>query len=154
MDLNQVQVTKDGLEALKNELADLLQNKRPEVVDRLSFARTQGDLTENSDYQNAKQELEFTDGRIEELQLVIKNATVVNSNSNNGSVAMGTKVKVKVNGNEMVFHIVGDWEADPAEKKISHTSPLGQALIGKAVGDDVVVEAPAGKITYQIVSVE
>lgn len=153
---NAIQITKEGLEALKNELKQLLEVKRPEVVDRLAFARTQGDLSENSDYQNAKEELEFIDGRIEELEQVIKNAVLVanvTATATSG-VSMGTKVKVKVNGTEMVFHIVGDWEADPAEKKISHTSPLGQALLGKKEGDHVEVEAPAGKITYQIVSVE
>lgn len=149
-----MELTKEGLEALKTELSVLLDNKRPALVERLSFARSQGDLAENSDYQNAKDELEFLDGRISELQAVIKSAIVVNGNGKKGEVAVGTKVKIKVGGNEFTYDIVGDWEADPTKKKISHTSPLGQALFGKKVGDQVSVEAPAGTISYEILAIE
>ena len=147
------EITQEGLDTLKVELAKLRDAKRPTVVERLANARMQGDLAENSDYHNAKDELEFLDGRISELEDVIKNAKVVVT-SGNGSVALGTSVKVKSNGSTHVFHIVGEWEADPAEKRISHTSPLGQALVGKKVGDRVDVEAPAGKIVYEILSIE
>ncbi|OGM11374.1 hypothetical protein A2Z22_01155 [Candidatus Woesebacteria bacterium RBG_16_34_12] len=148
-----IQLTKEGLEALKKELALFVDEKRPKLVERLSNARTQGDLAENSDYQNAKDELEFMDGKIEELKQVIDKAVVIKCKKN-GCVSVGTKVKVKVNGSEHVFDIVGEWEADPKAKKISHTSPLGSALFGKRVGDRVEVEAPAGKITYEILSIE
>lgn len=152
---DKLSVTKQGLEALKKELAVLEEEKRPKLVDRLANARQQGDLAENSDYQNAKDELEFLDGRIEELQNVIKNASIISDNcSSKGQVGVGTKVKVHVNGQDSVFEIVGEWEADPVLKKISHTSPLGQALMGKAVGEKIEVEAPAGKIHYEIVSIE
>ena len=151
---NQIQITKDGFKALEAELSDLVESKRPKLVDRLSNARAEGDLKENSDYQNARQELEFMDGRIDELKSVINNATVVSGKNSGGGVAVGTSVKVKVNGNENEFHIVGEWEANPAEKKISHTSPLGQALVGKTKGDKVEVEAPAGKITYEILDIK
>ncbi len=150
-----LQLTKQGLKALESELKDLVENKRPPLVDRLANARGQGDLSENSDYQNAKDELEFLDGRIEELENVIKTAVVMNGNSRrHGLVAIGTKVKVHVDGSEAVFEIVGEWEADPVAKKISHTSPLGKALMGKKIGDKVEVEAPAGKLHYEIVSIE
>ena len=151
---HQLQMTKQGLEALKKELDELTNVKRPKVVERLSNARSQGDLAENSDYQNARDELEFLDGRISELTEVVKNAVVVNGNANDNSVGLGTKVMLKNNGKKHFFHIVGEWEADPMEKKISHTSPLGQALIGKKVGEKVEVEAPAGKILYEILSIE
>lgn len=152
---DKLSVTKQGLEALKKELAVLEEEKRPKLVDRLANARQQGDLAENSDYQNAKDELEFLDGRIEELQNVIKNASIISDNcSSKGQVGVGTKVKVHVNGQNSVFEIVGEWEADPVLKKISHTSPLGHALMGKAVGEKIEVEAPAGKIHYEIVSIE
>ncbi len=152
---DKLSVTKQGLEALKKELAVLEEEKRPKLVDRLANARQQGDLAENSDYQNAKDELEFLDGRIEELQNVIKNASIISDNCySKGQVGVGTKVKVHVNGQDSVFEIVGEWEADPVLKKISHTSPLGQALMGKAVGEKIEVEAPAGKIHYEIVSIE
>lgn len=151
--MNQVQITDTGKKSLEEELRFLVDEKRPKLVDRLSYARSQGDLSENSDYTNAKEELEFLDGRIEEIEEVLKNATVVKANGN-GEIGVGTKVKVKVNGKEFIYDIVGEWEADPMNKKISHTSPLGQALSGKTKGDKIQVEAPAGKVTYEILSVE
>ncbi len=147
-------MTKEGLSALKKELDELVEVKRPKLVERLANARQQGDLTENSDYANAKEELEFLDGRISELEEVLKNASVVSGNGKAHGVALGTKVTVKANGDKLVFDIVGEWEADPANKKISHESPLGQALVGKRVGEKVEVEAPAGKLTYQILAIE
>ncbi len=152
MTQSNIQITKEGYEALKQELGTLVA-KRPSVVDRLSNARSQGDLSENNDYHNAKEELEFLDGRIVELEQVLATAKVVQP-TNNHIVDIGNKVKVKVDGTEQVFHIVGEWEADPKEKKISHESPLGQALVGKKVGDQVEVEAPAGKVVYQILGIE
>lgn len=153
MNQQKVQLTQQGCDALKQELADLVA-KRPSVVDRLANARSMGDLSENNDYHNAKEELEFLDGRISELEEVLKTAQVVKgSNGKSVSVQLGTKVKVKVGRTEAVFHVVGDWEADPKEKKISHTSPLGQALVGKKVGDKVLVDAPAGKVEYTILEV-
>jgi len=149
----QVQITKKGFETLKTELHELKEVKRPKVVDRLSHARSQGDLSENSDYHNARDELDFLDGRISELENVTNNAVVIKTKCNGGEVGVGTSVQLVVNGNEHVFHIVGEWEADPAEKKISHTSPLGQALIGRKQGDEVEVEAPAGKIIYKILKI-
>jgi transcription elongation factor GreA len=150
----QTQVTKDGLEALKKELNELVEVKRPKMVTRLANARSQGDLSENSDYQNARDELEFLDGRISELEEVIRSAVVVQSNGSKNEVVMGTNVRLKVNDQEHQFSIVGEWEADPAAKKISHTSPLGEALMGKKKGDKVEVEAPAGKIVYEVLAIE
>lgn len=144
--MKQNKLTKVGLEGLKKELDELVNIKRPKLVERLSYARSQGDLSENSDYQSAKEELEMLDGRIEELTEVIKNSTVVSLD--------GTKITVKVNGKQMIFYIVGEWEADPLNKKVSDKSPLGKALFGKKVGEKVEVEAPAGKIVYEIVAVE
>lgn len=149
---NSIKVTKQGLTELKHELEDLKGGKRTHLVDRLSNARSQGDLSENSDYQSAKEELEFLDGRIDELEDVVKNAQVVTTNGS--GIGVGTKVTVKVNGKEIVFNIVGEWEADPMNKKISHDSPLGVALLGKNVGDKAEVEAPAGKIQYEILAIE
>lgn len=152
---NDVKLTKPGLEQLKKELAELRDVKRPKLVDRLAYARGQGDLSENSDYQSAKEELDFLDGRIDELEEVIKNADVVTVDGNNGhTVALGTKVTLKVAGKQTIFDIVGEWEADPVNKKISHDSPLGAALLGKKVGEKAEVAAPAGKVTYEILSIE
>ncbi|HJX59084.1 MAG TPA: transcription elongation factor GreA [Patescibacteria group bacterium] len=150
----QVQMTKEGIETLRKELDELVNDKRPKLVERLANARQQGDLTENSDYANAKEELEFLDGRIDELEDVLKTATVVKANGKAQGVDIGARVTVKVNGDRHIFDIVGEWEADPVNKKISPESPLGQALVGKRVGDKVEVEAPAGKLKYEILAIE
>lgn len=152
--IKKVQLTQNGLDALKNELNELLTVKRPFLVDRLSNARAQGDLSENSDYQNAKEELGFLEGRIDELTDVIKNAKVVKDSGNSNMVGMGTKVTVRVNGIKNTFEIVGEWEADMLKKKISHASPLGSALVGKKVGEKIEVEAPVGKLVYEIVDID
>lgn len=155
MNDNKILLTQSGLDALKAELKQLEQEKRPAIVDRLAKAREEGDLSENSNYQQSREELAFVDGRIEELQTVLEHAEVMEvSNGDCSQVALGCKVKLKANGNDHIFHLVGEWEADPAEKKISHRSPLGQALMGRELGAKVEVEAPAGKIVYEIVEIE
>ncbi|TSC88135.1 MAG: transcription elongation factor GreA [Microgenomates group bacterium Gr01-1014_16] len=146
-------ITAIGLEELKKELAELVDVKRPHLVDRLSVARSMGDLSENNDYQDAKEELAFTDGRISELENLVQNAQIAQP-SGSDAIDVGHKVTVHVNTSQAIFHIVGEWEANPAQKKISPSSPLGQALMGKKVGDKVEVSAPAGKILYTIVAIE
>jgi transcription elongation factor GreA len=145
-------ITQAGFETLKAELADLVNQKRPALVERLAIARSMGDLSENSDYQSAKEDLSFMDGKIEELEEVAKNCKVY-STSDQTNIDFGHAVTVKVNGTQATFQIVGEWEANPAQKKISHFSPLGRALMGKKVGDQVEVVAPAGKVVYTIVSI-
>ena len=153
--MKKVQITKNGLETLEKELDELIKVKRPKIVKRLERARGEGDLSENSDYTSAKDELEFLDGRIDELRYVVENADIIKeSKAGSSSVGVGTKVTVKTNGDSHEFEIVGEWEADPMNKKISHESPLGQALVGKKVGEQVEVEAPAGQITYEIISID
>ncbi len=151
---NQIQITKQGFKSLKKDLGELMDVKRPKLVERLSCVRSHGDLSESSDYLNGKEELVFLEGRISELQEVLKHAVVVGGKSKNGEASIGTKVTLKNDGKEHIYQIVGDWEADPINKKISHTSPLGQALVGKKAGDKVEVKAPAGKITYKILAIE
>lgn len=150
-----VKLTKSGLDVLKKELDNLVDVKRPKIVERLANARGQGDLSENSDYQSAREELEFLDGRIDELSEVLHTASVVTGSKNGKSgIGVGTKVTVKVNGKQTIFDIVGEWEADPVNRKISHDSPLGTALLGKKVGQKAEVEAPAGKVIYEILAIE
>ncbi|MEK7532951.1 MAG: transcription elongation factor GreA [Patescibacteria group bacterium] len=153
MTVNHVVVTKEGLDALKAEYEELTNLKRPEAVTRLATAREQGDLSENSEYTDAKQNLAFIDGRIAELEEVLHGVKVVTSHTN-GQVNVGCKVTLHINGKKEEFTVVGEWEADPQAKKISHESPLGKALMGKKVGDKVEVEAPAGKIHYKILNIE
>ncbi len=146
-------MTKEGLKDLQAEYDELVNTKRPAAVTRLSDARDLGDLSENSEYAAAKQDLAFIDGRIAELEEILRGAKVV-SNHNKGHVDVGATVTLHVNGKKEAFTVVGEWEADPTQKKISNSSPLGKALIGKRVGEAVEVEAPAGKVLYQIVSIE
>lgn len=149
--LNQtVQLTKDGHADLVKELSELQNSKRPAAVTRVQTAREFGDLSENAEYHAAREELNFIDGRIEELEEILSRAKVIAAPKTNGVVGIGCKVTVSVDGQTHVFHVVGEWEANPAEKKISHDSPLGKALIGKRVGEKVEVDAPAGMIVYTI----
>ncbi len=152
MNSSTIQITEEGLVRLQSELRELTDVKRPQVVERLSTARAMGDLSENNEYAQAKDELSFVDGRITELEDVLREAVVAKKQSN-GTVALGSRVTVKNQG-EHVFHVVGEWEADPAQKMISHKSPLGLALLGKKVGDKIEVEAPAGKIIYTVLKID
>jgi transcription elongation factor GreA len=154
MDINhKVVMTKDGLIELKNEHEELVNVKRPVAVSRLADARELGDLSENSEYAAAKQDLAFIDGRILELEEIIHEAKIV-TNHPKSQIDVGCKVTLTVNGKKEEFTMVGEWEADPKEKKISHESPLGKALLGKKVGEKVEVEAPAGMVLYKIINIE
>ena len=153
MQNTKVQLTKEAFEALQKELKELNGVKRPALVERLSRAMSEGDLAENSDYQSAKEELEFLDGRIDELSVVVNNAKIVSGKAVDGKVSVGTKVTVKVGGKSQLFTIVGEWEADPVNRKISPSSPLGQVLMDKAKGEKVEVDAPAGKVLYEILEI-
>jgi transcription elongation factor GreA len=154
MDINhKVVMTKDGLAELKKEHEELVSVKRPVAVARLADARELGDLSENSEYAAAKQDLAFIDGRILELEEIIHEAKIV-TNHPKSQVDVGCKVTLTVNGKKEEFLLVGEWEANPKEKKISHESPLGKALLGKKVGEKAEVEAPAGTLSYKILNIE
>lgn len=149
MDSKKIYLTKEGLDELKQEYDDLTKVKRPEVLDRVSQARNMGDLSENAEYTVAREELSFIDGRIDELEELLKQVVMISNNHSN-TIKLGSTVKVNTGSDKDEFTLVGEWEADPKERKISHESPLGKALIGKKVGEKVEVEAPAGKIVYTI----
>jgi len=151
--IKNVVMTKEGLAALKAEYEELVHTKRPAAVERLATAREQGDLSENSEYTDANQNLAFIDGRIAELEEILRTAKVSNGRSKS-QVDVGCKVTVHINGKKEEFTVVGEWEADPKEKKISHESPLGKALMGKKVGEKVEVAAPAGKILYKVLGID
>lgn len=147
---DKIQFTSAGLAEIQAEVAELKEQKLPLAIDRVARARDFGDLSENAEYHAAKEELAFIEGRIEELENIIAKAYVVAKNDGNGAVDIGCRVTVEMNGSEHTYDIVGEWEADPIKKKISHTSPLGQALVGKKKGEKVEFEAPAGKVIYKI----
>jgi len=152
---DKIPLTSEGLEELKEEHQKLLEKKRPEAVERLVKARSIGELTEDNEHSQAKQQLAFVDGRISELEEVINRAVLIDEGHGKcQEVRLGCKVTVDAKKKKHIFHLVGEWEADPASKKISHKSPLGQSLLGKKVGEKVEVEAPAGKIVYTIIKVD
>ena len=154
MNSKKIYLTKKGFEDLKKEYDDMLEKKRPEVVERLSSAREMGDLSENAEYTAAREELAFIDGRLEELEELLRQAELIADGKHaTHAVDLGSQVVVKIGEKKETFTVVGEWEADPVEKKISHESPLGKALLGKSVGDEIHVEAPAGKMTYKIISI-
>ena len=150
-----VQMTPLGYRQLVEELEQLEKTQRPEAIDRLAKAREFGDLSENAEYHSAKDDLATLEGRIEELSDILNRGVVVDvPKAGEGMVGLGSVVHIEVNGSLHEFTIVGEWEADPAAKKISHESPLGKALIGKKSGDEVEVEAPSGVITYTVKDVK
>ncbi len=151
-------LTREGLKKYEDELHELKVNKRKEVAQKIKEAREQGDLSENAEYDAAKDEQRDIEARIEELEKILKNVEVVDmeEDSNNlDKVSFGLVVKVKDNefGDEMEFKIVGATEANSLKGKISNESPLGKALIGAKKGDVVSVEAPAGMIEYTVLDI-
>lgn len=152
--MKKVQLTQEGYENLQKELKNLIEVKKPQAVERLSKARAMGDLSENSEYTAAKEDLSFVEGRIQEVEEIIKTAEVVTNHNRNHVVDVGVTVTVEADGKQDVFQIVGEFEADPMNKKISQTSPIGKALLGKKVGEVVEVEIPAGRIRYKILEIK
>lgn len=147
------QLTKEGLEILQKELKDLIEDKKPKAIDRLQKARNMGDLSENSEYTSAKESLAIFEDRIFEIQETLKIAEVVEDRHNNHEVSLGSYITVSTNGEEKDYHIVGEYEADPSTNKLSITSPIGKALLGKKTGESVEVEVPDGTISYKIIKI-
>lgn len=150
-----VLLTQAGFEKLRAELDDLKVNKRKEIADKIKEARAQGDLSENAEYDAAKDEQSEMEGRIEEIEAIFKNYQIVGS-AEEGKIGIGCKVTIKDTEMDetMDFNIVGSSEASLLDGYISNESPVGAALIGREAGDKVTVESPAGPIEYEILSVE
>ncbi len=146
-------LTAEGLEKLKKELEVLVNERRKEIIERIQEAVAHGDLTENADYAQAKEEQAFIEGRIQELEETIKNAELIKTGGSRNIVAIGSTVKLQANGQEKVYTIVGSNEANPANGRISNESLVGQKLIGTKPGDKIQVETPAGKIAYEVVEI-
>lgn len=146
-------LTQQGLDNLKAELKELKEVTRPKNVEVIKEAREMGDLSENSMYDAAREEQAFIEGKIAELEEIIKNA-VVAENNEKGTVSIGSKVTVHIDGGEETFHIVGAPEADPMNKKISHESPLGTSLIGKKIGEKIDYTSPMGTFTYTVLNID
>ncbi|GAB2486972.1 transcription elongation factor GreA [Alkalibacterium psychrotolerans] len=149
-------MTLEGKEKLENELKQLKSVKRKEVVERIKIARGFGDLSENSEYESAKDEQAFVEGRISTIENMLQNAQIIDSsNSKEGEVTLGRSVIFKElpDGIEEEYTIVGKAEADPFSGKISNESPIAQALIGKTIGDKVSINTPGGSMEVEITNV-
>ena len=149
-------VTEDGLKKLQDELEKLKTVGRADIAEKIKIARGYGDLSENSEYDEAKNEQAKIEARIVEIEAMLKNVEVIADIKGAAKTVMvGTKVKVlDIEFNEeCTYKIVGSTEANPMEEKISDESPVGKALLGKKVGDEVIVEAPAGEIKLKILKI-
>ena len=147
-------LSQERFDELAGELAELKTTKRIEVAQRLKTAKEYGDLSENSEYAEAREEQAAVETRISELEDLLKNVEIVKKAKGGDTVEVGSVVIVKKAGKEMTYTIVGSYEADPLAGKISDESPLGGAFLGKKVGDKVNVAAPAGTVTYEIMKIE
>ena len=140
-------LTQEGKEKLEEELHYLETEKRAEIGERIKVAREFGDISENSEYDDAKNEQGMMEARIAEISRILSEATVVNTPKRSSKVNIGSVVTVDMNGRERVFTIVGGAESDAAEGKISNESPVGQALLGRKKGDEVTTTGPTGRDT-------
>ena len=148
-------LTAKGAARLRAELEELKGPKREELAKRLREAIEQGDLTENADYSQAKEDQGFLEGRIQELEAILRDAVIIEQTSSNEKVEIGSTVRVVEDGREPeTYQIVGVKEANPRQQKISYASPIGEALIGKSVGDTATAETPGGKIKLKIIAIQ
>lgn len=141
---DQTYLTADGLERLQAELRQLTTVRRREIADKIEHAKELGDLSENAEYHEAKDEQAFIEGRILELEAIVNNAHVVAAPTQSTRVSIGSSVRVTFDGNEKQFSIVGASESDPLHGRISNESPIGRALIGRTVGEEIDVQTPKG----------
>jgi len=149
-----VLLTEEGLKKLHEELKVLKEDRRKEVIERIQEAVSHGDLSENADYAQAKEEQSFIEGRIIEIEDMIKHAEIIAHSTNNNIVSIGSTVSVKAGGRDAKYTIVGANEANPAAGKISNESIVGKSLLGARRGDRVTVTTPAGATEYEITSIE
>lgn len=147
-------LTKDGVDKLKAELDDLVKTQRPKVAQELKEAKEYGDLSENASWDAAKDHQSFIEGRISELEHILRNVVVIKSPRSTAKVNIGSTVHLEVEDGKQIYTIVGSTEANPTEGKISNESPIGQALMGKAKGEQVTITVPSGEMNYKIARIE
>jgi len=147
----QFQLTKQGIKELEAELEEL-KSRRTGIAEKLQIARDYGDLSENAEYHSARDEQSALEVRVKEIEHILLNANVI-SGRRSSKVSLGSKVVLKNRSNEQSYILVGSVEANPLEGKISDQSPIGQALVGKEVGEDVEITLPAGPIVYKVKSI-
>ncbi len=148
-------ISKEGLEKIKKDLEHLIKVERPEVIERIARTRELGDLSENAEYHEAREKQSFIEGKIQELEYLIKRSIIIKASKNKDVISIGTTVHASCdNGMSLKYTIVGQTEANPSEGKISNESPLGKAFIGKKVGNEFEIAIPAGKIKCKIDKIE
>jgi transcription elongation factor GreA len=146
-------LSKDGLEQIRHELEELVNVRRAEIAARIHEAKEHGDITENAEYEDAKNEQAFVEGRIQALSALVKNAVVIEENHSSTHVQIGSTVTIQSKDGKESFMIVGSAEASPAEGRISNESPVGRALLGHKKGEEITVSVPAGDSKYKILSI-
>jgi transcription elongation factor GreA len=148
-------LTREGYEKLQEELDFLRSTKRQEIANRLHEAMEGGELIENAEYEAAKNEQAFVEGRIKELEILLATARVISETEKAEAIQIGSKVTIQENGSEPeMYTIVGAAEANPRAGRVSNESPLGRALLNRKVGDQVSVDAPAGAFVVSVIKVE
>jgi transcription elongation factor GreA len=148
-------LTPEGEAKLKAELQELKGAKREELSKRLRSAIQMGDLSENADYHKAKEDQGFLEGRIQEIEAILRNPIIIEKTQSNGVVYIGSHVTIQEGSlDPETYHLVGPSEADPRNGKISHESPIGRALMDKKVGDFAEAETPGGKLKFKIIKIE
>ncbi len=145
-------LTQEGVDELKAEHSSLVA-QRPQIAERIKQARELGDLSENAEYQTAREEQDRLETRISELENVLRNYQIIRKPKADGQVRLGSKVVLKDGGKPLHYQIVGTMEADPSNGKVSDESPIGKALMGKKVGDKVEIRTPAGPDTYKVIEI-
>ena len=155
--MNKIPMTASGYEKLQNELKLLVNKERPEIIAAIAEARTHGDLSENAEYQYAKEEQSLNEGKIAELETTIAHAEIIDVSKLSGKeIKFGATVKIKdeQSGEQSIYQIVGEYESDIENKKISINSPLARGLIGKTKDEVVEVNSPKGISTYKVISIK
>jgi transcription elongation factor GreA len=145
-------LTQEGVDELKSEHAALVA-QRPDVAGRIKQARELGDLSENAEYQTAREEQDRLETRIAELEHILQSSQIIKKPKSNGEVRLGSVVTLKNGGKPVKYHVVGTIEADPTNHKISDESPIGKALLGKKVGDTAEIKTPAETIAYKVIEI-
>jgi transcription elongation factor GreA len=149
-----VSLTAEGAERTRAELRELVEVRRPEVIARIRTAKEHGDLKENAEYQAAREEQSFLEGRIQALEARLRDAVIIEAPAAGEGADLGSRVRVEIDGLESEYTLVGSAEADPAAGRLSVVSPVGRALVGARAGDEVAVETPRGRAMYRVLKVD
>jgi transcription elongation factor GreA len=155
MAIEETYLTIEGEHELRRELKELIETRRPALARKLKDAVAQGDLKENADYHDAKEQLGFTEGRVQQIEAILRHAIIVDNAGPSDEVSIGSTVIIQEDGSgeDEEYKIVGSAEANPRERKISQKSPIGSALLGKGIGKKVSVKTPDGVIRFKIIDI-